>query len=159
MKVFLLILLAALGFVFVKKPQEKSAFVSPIAALATVPKEVEVKNLDGKKKLILVDNAVYVDEGAGRRFFYSGENISLPQNAWAPNDAYVFIKQGGTFLVFKTTSGEQLADIAALFAEKLPDRVFGDATGWDGVGLVHVTSDGPSYWFDVASTSFLQLAH
>lgn len=166
MRAFLIIIFLVATAVFVTKktsePQVPAA--SPIAALATVPREVEVKNLDGKKKLILVDEKdVYISDDKGKRLFFSGENLSLPQNAWAPDDMYVFIKKNDTFLVFKTSGetfvgGEQYLDVVSLFGEKLPDLTLRDATGWDGVGLMHIQSDKFSYWFDVASKSFLQLA-
>lgn len=159
MKAFLviLILIASAVFVTKKTSQTQAPAASPIAALATVPKDVEVKNLDGSKKLVLSNNTVFIFDDKGKRLFFSGENLSLPQNAWSPDDAYVFLKQNDTFLVFKT-SGEQIANVNELFNKKLSDRVLEDATGWDGVGLMHIQSDKYSYWFDVASKSFLQLA-
>lgn len=166
MRAFLVIIFLIATAVFITKKTEQTAVpsVSPIAALATVPREVEVKNLDGSKKLILVDEKdVYISDEKGRRLFFSGENLSLPPNAWAPDDVYVFLKQNDTFLVFKTSgesfaSGEQYLDVVSLFGEKLPDFTIRDATGWDGVGLMHIQSDKYSYWFNVASKSFLQLA-
>ncbi len=112
-------------------------------------------------------------DGGNRRVLFSktGGAISLPANSWAPDNAYVFIKQSEpttTFLALKASgepfaSGEQYLDVAALFATKQPQLLFKEATGWDGIGLMHVTSTttqgakGPSFWFDVASKSFLHL--
>ncbi len=154
-------------------PKRRSAPSSPLApppqretVLATAPKETEVKNLDGSKKLLLVDGtSVYVFDNKGKRLLFTGTNLTLPNNSWAPNDTYVFLKQTAptvTYLAFKT-SGEQFAantpyvDIGVLFAERLPERKLRDATGWDGPGLIHIQSDGPSFWFDVTSQTFIQL--
>lgn len=162
---FVILLLVTIAFFITKKTEQAAVpSVSPIAALATVPKEVEVKNLDGSKKLILTNEGnVFISDEKGKRLLYAGSNLSLPQNAWAPDDMYVFLKQNDTFLVFKTSgeafaNGEQYLDVVSLFGEKLPDLTLRDATGWDGVGLIHVKSDKSSFWFDVASKSFLQLA-
>lgn len=172
-------------FFFVSKPQQTTTPAATQAvALAVVPKETEAKNLDASKKLIMSEEKT--DEGATYTFFVTDENgknrkllftaigeaMSIPRNSWAPNDTYVFIKRSEpsvTFLVFNASgelfgTGEKYLDIAALFAGKQPELVFADATGWDGAGLVHVTSTtkagtkGPSFWFDVASKSFLQLS-
>ncbi|EKD68126.1 MAG: hypothetical protein ACD_48C00070G0002 [uncultured bacterium] len=172
MRVFLLIiLLISAAVVFIKKPPSNTQTpVSSFIAEATVPKETEVKNLDGSKKLVLTEEgSVFISDDKSRRLLYSGTNLSLPQNAWAPDDNYVFIKQDATFLVFKTSGepfagGEQFLDVVSLFVQKQPERIFKDATGWDGVGLMHVVSDNlpagrqdTSFWFDVASKGFLQL--
>lgn len=182
--VVLIVILTVVGVFIAQKPQQTgSSSVSPISALASVPKEAEVKNLDGSRKLIMQEEksnegttyTFFVSDGDGnnRRVLFSktGGAMSIPPNSWAPDNTYVFIKQTEpttTFFVFKVSgesfaAGDQYLDVASLFATKQPELVFKEVTGWDGVGLIHVTSTtaqgakGPSFWFDVASKSFLQL--
>ncbi len=167
MKIVLFVLLVLGAVIFVKRPEQSNS--TPVAppVLATTPKETEVKNLDGTHTLILNgDGSIFISDDKGRRFLYSGTHLSLPPNAWAPDNSYVFVKQtepAVTYLVFKTSGEpfsdtEKYLDVAALFGQKQPQRTLKDATGWDGVGLIHIKSDGPSFWFDVASRSFLQLS-
>lgn len=171
MKILLVIALILVSFFFAtrskKTPTDTPSF-SPIKALATV-EEKEVRSLDGSKKLILTDEKdVYVSDEKGKRLLFSGSNLSLPPNAWAPDDAYVFIQENDSdslhYLVFKTsgevfTNGEQNVDVAPLFTKAQPNLRLKGITGWDGPDTLHVTTTtGPSFWFIVSSRAFLQLA-
>lgn len=100
-------------------------------------------------------------------------SMMLSPNSWSPDNKYLFIqqKQGSIIdsFVFKA-SGEPFAnevqylDVRALFEGHKTKYTFKDATGWDDPVLLHVTTmldantKGPSYWFEVPSKAFLQLA-
>lgn len=103
----------------------------------------------------------------------SGGTMSLPFNAFSPDNKYVFLKEevGGSinYFVLKTSGEEMYGDGSAfcfsdMFKEKYQDYVITDVTGWGGVGLIIVNTDkvdggtGPSFWFDVTSKSFIRLS-
>jgi hypothetical protein len=100
--------------------------------------------------------------------------MQLPANSWSPDNKFIFISgntpEGLKVLVFRATGepfadGQSVVDLSALFREKLPNAVLRGVTGWDDPALLHVftynadKSIGYSYWFDIWSKSFIQLAH
>jgi hypothetical protein len=104
----------------------------------------------------------------------SGTVISVPNNTFSSDNKYVFFKEVGLgvsdYYVLNTSGAPVYKDIqsfnfSGLFAEKHKDDVITDATGWAGPTLVVVNTDksdggvGPSFWFDVASKSFIQLSN
>ncbi|MBI2405096.1 hypothetical protein HYV22_02865 [Candidatus Gottesmanbacteria bacterium] len=100
--------------------------------------------------------------------------MALPYNAWSPGtEKYVFIEEtnatGASYLVLNTSgklfpNQEHHLDVTALFKEKKIPYTFQNATGWASPTLLifRTTTDtgakGPSYWFEVPSLAFLQLA-
>ncbi len=93
--------------------------------------------------------------------------ISLPANSWSPDNKYFFIKESDAgidnYLVFKAdganfTNGDLLIDVVPLYTAKVQNYDLRDITGWDAPGLLHVLTTGPSFWFDIGSRAFLQLA-
>lgn len=103
-----------------------------------------------------------------------GSTLSIPANTFSPDDKYFFLKETGangtSYLVF-TTSGEPIAEdvqnfeFAGMFAQKHENYKITDATGWGGVNLIVFNTDkaaggaGPSFWFEVPSTAFIQLSN
>lgn len=105
----------------------------------------------------------------------NGANLSVPFNAWSPDNKYFFITEKGpgktpaTVLLY-TASGKPFTDeqpylnVNDLFiAKEIPYRL-NEVTGWAAPNLLLVTTkknetgeDGPSYWFAVSSQSFIQL--
>ncbi len=168
-------------------PQNTSPALSPLTIAAKTPKETVIKNLDATKQLIMMedpegDSTVYTffvadGVGANRQVLFArtaaaGVSMSVPANSWSPDSRFVFLKEesvGTGYLVFRS-SGEafadstQFIDVLSLFTSKLPEYELTDITGWAGDGLLLVKTktvsgvNGPSFWFDVSSRSFLQLA-
>jgi hypothetical protein len=101
-----------------------------------------------------------------------GEELLLAANGWSPDNRFVFVldrqRAGLGALVFQK-AGEPFADgliyhdVGALFRAVNTEYTIRDITGWDSPTLIHVTTNaatgrGPSYWFDVPSSSFIQLS-
>ncbi len=157
---------------------------SPIVGLVQTPPPAvsagEVHSADGSMNLVM--KKVVTGESAAYSFYVTGNSIqnllifsktitngemSIPGNSWSPDNKFLFIKgKEGTvssYLVFKAngesfTDGNKYLDVAALYNDKKMDYVLKDVTGWDAPGLLHVFTNGPSYWFELASKAFLQLA-
>lgn len=100
--------------------------------------------------------------------------VSIPLNTVSPDNKYLFLRQAETgktnYLVLSTT-GELLSpdspaiEFAELFASKQPNYKITEVTGWAAPTLIVVNTDkitggtGPSFWFDLASRSFIQLSN
>ncbi len=102
------------------------------------------------------------------------ESMMIPPNTWSPDNKNLFLEEKSAqgernFFVFKAT-GEKFTqddaylDVGTLFTAKKPEYALYDATGWASETLLIIlTRDGngqkgPSYWFDITSRSFIQLA-
>lgn len=116
--------------------------------------------------------------GTSRKIFTktvaAGASMMIPQNTWAPEHRYVFLEEkdgtGAKRYDVVAASGEPFAggkeylDVTALFMEKKTGFMFREATGWASPTLLIITTDkdqstrGPSYWFEIPSGAFLQLA-
>lgn len=140
----------------------------------------EATSIDGVKKLTMKitpqegGSASYAfliadEEGEYTLFETTGKenSYSVPSNSWSPDARYVFLTDTSitpqSVYVFKVSgepfaNGEQYLRVTDLFTERFPERTFVEATGWDSRGLVHIKTDGPSFWFDADSSSFIQLA-
>lgn len=98
--------------------------------------------------------------------------IRVPLNSWSPDNKYVFLKEKSengqlNFLVLKAagesfTNGEQYLDIGAILKQKKTEYFLYDITGWVSPIFLNVittdenaTKNGPSYWFNVNSGTFL----
>lgn len=94
-------------------------------------------------------------------------------NSWSPDGTYVFVKEKGPggekFFVLQSTGtpfgdGQTALDVGALFDARKTGYVFDKVTGWaSGTLLILYTkteqgAKGPSYWFELPSRAFLQLA-
>lgn len=102
-----------------------------------------------------------------------GSTLSIPANSWSTDNKYVFLLEkaadGPHVLVFKASgeqfaNGQQFLDVVALFNAKITTHTFAEATGWASPTLLVInTADsanpGPSYWFEIPSLSFIQLAN
>ena len=151
------------------------------------PYEEVMDSPEGSKTLTLANEeknestvySVYVsakDETKGEPIFRqevrSGVTWEIPYNTWAPDNAYVFLKEKKanelSYIVLKST-GDLLADdttslnVSALFAEKAPNFILMEITGWAAPNLLLVNTEGKdsnvkvSFWFDVPSQTFIQL--
>lgn len=115
--------------------------------------------------------------GANRHLIFqktepSGTSLDL-HNSWSPEGAYVFIIEKGSagekFFVLQSSGapfadGQTALDVGALFDARKTGYVFDKVTGWASPTLliIYTKTDqgakGPSYWFELPSRAFLQLA-
>lgn len=162
--------------------------VSPPTVAKTLPPQV-VHSPDGTKKLTLeitqhsngsasYDVVASDISGSNPKHIFTTvlartESISIPDNTWSPDNAFVFLKEststGEQVFVLKAsgdsfTNGKEYLDVVPLFDARGFSYKFVDATGWaDPTLLILVTSTkdgqkGPLFWFVVPSSGFMQLA-
>lgn len=189
-KLLILISLVVLtiGILFVLRSRGKDQSYSPPVAKANPSYETAIDSPDGKWTLTMKEEkskeaVVYAFWMGGsdslkkelfRRAVASGTSMSIPYNAFSPDDKYIFLKEvtsGEASYFVLSVSGVPLAkdtqtlEISGLFANKYPDYKITDVTGWGGPTLVVINTDksaggqGPSFWFDVGSRSFIQLSN
>jgi len=169
-------------------PNSQGTFYAPPVARADASQETTVGSPDGKWALKMKgekgkENVVYVfsilssSDGSQKEIFRktvpTTSIMSIPVNTFSPDDKYIFLKEmgvGGTgYLVFSVSGAPLVKDtltveISGLFADKYPDYKITDVTGWGGVNLIVINTDksdgslGSSFWFDVASRSFIKLS-
>lgn len=102
----------------------------------------------------------------------SGTDLSIPPNTFSSDDKYIFLKkvsssQTGYFVLTSSgnsiTKDQETLDFSSLFTVKYPNYIITDVTGWAGPTLIIINTNnsdgslGPSFWFDVASQSFIRL--
>jgi hypothetical protein len=95
----------------------------------------------------------------------AGVTLSIPDNTFSSDNKYVFLKEtSASGVIYLVLADTQTFDVSSLFTAKYPNYVITDATGWAGPTLLIINTDkasggiGPSFWFDVASNSFIQLS-
>jgi hypothetical protein len=162
-------------------------YALPVAKAGT-SNEASVESPDGKLTLKMQENkgkegTTYIfwisgSDGSAKEIFRKttplGSALSIPFNTFSPDGKYVFLKEANDsnadYLVLSVagtwlTKDSQTLEISGLFADKYPDYKITDATGWGGPTLVVINTDrisggeGPSFWFDVGSRSFIQLSN
>lgn len=102
----------------------------------------------------------------------AGTSLEL-HNSWSPDGTYVFVGEKGPggekFFVLQSTGapfadGQTALDVGALFDARKTGYTFDKVTGWaSGTLLIIYTktdqgAKGPSYWLELPSRAFLQLA-
>lgn len=148
----------------------------------------EEASIDGTKKLRLQaarqtdGSTTYLlftadANGANQRLIFqktepAGTVIDL-HNSWSPDGTYVFVKEKGSagekFFVLQSSGvafadGQTALDVGALFDARKTGYVFDKVTGWASPTLLilYTKTDqgakGPSYWLELPSRAFLQLA-
>jgi hypothetical protein len=105
--------------------------------------------------------------------FPSDSAFDLPFNTFSPENAYFFIEENNkdvrNYYVFSASgrmlrNEEQMINVSKLFEEKFPHLKLIEATGWASSTLLVVNTNtesgeqGPSFWFEVPSLAFIQLA-
>jgi hypothetical protein len=103
----------------------------------------------------------------------AANNITIPYNSWSPDNVYFFLKEstpGLTNYYVSHTSGQtfpgnsQSINIQDLFVKKITQYTLAEITGWAAPNLLIVNTkttqgeQGPSFWFDLPSQSFIQLS-
>ena len=176
-----ILVLIAIPLMAVRSPKTSQFILLPSPTPTPAP-ETNVHSLDGTLKLIMRTKTA--DSSTSYSFFTadtSGKNekplfaktvtsettMLLPANSWSPDNKLVFLRENGpssfNILVFKVSgdpfSNNQLyLSVVPLFVVRKTGYYIADVTGWDSDTLLHVKTTGPSYWFDVDSLAFLQLA-
>ena len=99
--------------------------------------------------------------------------MQIPFNSWSPDNGYIFVvrvKNGATEYLVAKSSGElfapdtQFLNVSELFTREQTGYSLHEVTGWASPTLLIITTQknnneaGPSYWFDVSSQTFIQLA-
>lgn len=175
------------GFYYVKATSvSKTTYVLPVPSATPTPepvKDIQVNSPDGKMKIIMrktiaqAGNVSYsffvsdVDGGNEKLIFTKTltlkSTMSISQNAWSPDDNYLFLRENDvaafSVFVFKAdgqnfSDGEVYINLTDLYIKDGISYSLKDVTGWDSNTLLHVLTSGPSFWFEVPSKSFIQLA-
>ena len=160
---------------------------TPLIAKAEPPGETTVGSPDGKMTLKMQENKgregvtyifwILAADGSTKEVFRKTlppvSSLSIPFNTFSPDNKYFFLKQndpgGASYFALSTseipiTKDSPTLDIGSLFTAKYPNYKISDMTGWGGLTLIVINTDkaeggeGPSFWFDVSSGSFIQLS-
>ena len=101
------------------------------------------------------------------------QNWTIPYNTWSPENNYLFLKEstptGNNYYVFNTNGnlfpdGAQFINVSELFNLKITDYTLTEITGWADPNLLIINTktkqgqQGPSFWFEIPSRSFIQLS-
>ena len=102
----------------------------------------------------------------------SNETMSIPYNAWAPDNEYVFLKestenQNNYYVVHNEgnafVDGSTYVDIQTKFKDQISDFTIIDVTGWAAPNLLIINAQNNqedtlvSFWFDIPSQTFIRL--
>lgn len=178
----ILAFLAVIAMLFGYRANFSKSVEIPLPSATPVPKQSFVTSSNGDMRLIMIAKpssssaTLYsfsiADQSGKTSVFFSkmgvrGESMSLPQNSWSPSGKYIFIEDKNgyltDYLVFKAngesfSTGEKYLNATTLFNQKVKNYNLKTITGWDDPVLMSVrTVDGPHFWFDVTSRSFIQL--
>lgn len=162
-------------------PLEKESIISGVKPLSP-SRSSNVLSVDGTMNATMksqekldgtIDYSLYVSDSSGKnsKLLYSKNvqkgSMNIPKNSWSPDNKYLFLldrEAGDHYLVFRANgdpfaNGDKFIDGTLLFKQKQPTFVLLDMTGWDGVGLMHTrAANGGSFWFEVDTQNFVQLA-
>lgn len=182
--IFASVILGAFASFYLNKEVAVEAVKEPLPVTATptpAPEvtSTEVRSADGSMQLFMkktstipatFEFSVSGGDLSNSLIYFESVNdsyFSVPANSWSPDNDYFFIRKNtGTssaYLVFKAngdnfSDGSKYIEVAGIYSQKVIKYGLREITGWDAPGLMHVLTTGPSYWFDLASRNFLQLA-
>lgn len=100
------------------------------------------------------------------------ESLSIPFNAWSPDDNYVFVnkntKSGSQALVFRgdgqaLASNEPFYNAYEIFTAKQTGNTYNETTGWasETLLIINTTNNGSkstSYWLEIPSKALISLS-
>ncbi len=130
-------------------------------------------NLSTTYAFTLTNTTTNIDTPLFTQTISGVSSMSIPFNVFSSDNSYFFLKEtiGNAvhFLVFRTNgeifpTGEKYLDMLPLFAAYTSTYAIADATGWASPDLLVMNttkqdgSQGPSFWFEVSSKSFIPLA-
>lgn len=150
----------------------------PISVVSPDKKvEISINRVDDKTSthysLSVTDKSTNLTKTIFTKTVPPGVVITVPFNTFSPDNKFIFLKEMGDgyskhFVLSLSgrdiVQGSQTIDIEPEFAEKYPDFKITDVTGWGGINLIVVNTDkieggiGPSFWFDIGSSSFIRLS-
>ena len=151
-------------------PIDISTMNSPDGTKSLVMKKQQINNLTSYSFYTLspdTEEKMLLQKDVG-----IANSLSIPYNTWSPDNAYIFLKESTSSLpnyYILAASGNpfsetaQYVNIQDLFVQNLPNYIISDVTGWAGPTLIVVNAvnkennQNVSFWFDVNSSSFLQL--
>lgn len=191
-----IVVVGSLYFAIQKNSQPQFSFASGISPV-TAPVEVIGPKItvssqispDGTKKVIMkvtensdstktYDFSTSDENGADEQFVFSktlesSDNVTIPFNAWSPDDKYFFIVQNSgsnkNVFVLKATGEpfsdtEKYLDATEIFKQRNTGNSFDEATGWASETLIIINTTKPdgtkgfSYWLEIPSKSIIQLS-
>ena len=103
----------------------------------------------------------------------STDTLSLPFNAFSPENKFIFIKHTSEdsvkYLSIPITKSFEVessnaANVSELFSAAHPEYAITDVTGWGGISLLIVNTDkvgggvGPSFWYEAPTGRFYKLS-
>jgi len=153
---------------------QSSNYDSPDGTKTLMLKKIKDNKKDSYTATVLdKESNVNIEIFTNLQITYQG--FVIPYNTWSPDNLYFFLKDvssgfDSNYLVFNSTDktftdGVQSLDIKKYFDESLAERYYlEDVTGWAAPYLLIVNTrdkndaDGPSFWFDITSNSFIQLS-
>lgn len=182
--ILLLIVLIVLAFLMIGfRNNASTSLVTALPSATPITQSSEVRSLEGDNKLNMTTRLntngttqykFLVTDSSGKttqlftKTVAKGEEMVIAHNSWSPNNKYVFIedRRGSVidYLLFKAngelfTNNQSYLNVTALFNEKVKNYNLKAVTGWDDPVLMHVqTYNGPPFWFDLITQSFIQLA-
>ncbi len=113
--------------------------------------------------------------GANKQQLYTtklagSENMSIPFNAWSPDNKYLFVKKNGNNALVFTATGESITkdqvylDVLDSFTKRGNKDTVKEVTGWASPTLLIFNTAkqddtfGSSYWFEIPSKAIIQLS-
>jgi hypothetical protein len=149
--------------------------------------EVIIPSPDGKNTLTVKEKQVEggvvktfsitdVADGSSHEIFSktvdAETSLTVPQNTFSPDNKYIFLKEENDIQVrfFSLPTNPNLEKenketyFTDFFQEQYPEFKIQDVTGWGGMTLIVINtklsedSKITSFWYDVASGSFIRLS-
>ena len=179
---FVIVLAGVVVLSYRSGPSSQKSYQNPLSKLPPESQETVVDSPDGTIKLVMTkkknQNGALIysfstkeESGKSLKIFEKtatfGEEMSLPQNSFSPDNKYLFIKDTNgyktDYLVFRVngepfSTGEEFINATELFDQKVKGYNLKSLTGWDDPVLMNIlTVNGPRFWFDITTRSFIQL--
>lgn len=122
---------------------------------------------DGSHTLHQQANSIYVTTPKEEKLvLYTAadpETMTLPRNAWSPDNKYVFFNHQSEYVVLPVKPDAEPVLVNQEFTAKLADYELVEVTGWAAPHLLIVNTrtldgkTGPSFWFNVVTRGFTRL--
>lgn len=142
--------------------------ISPDGTHKVVLKTLQNQDLTKTYEVSVNDSPAFYTKTLG-----ANESITLPFNAWEPQNNYFFIQEnlgsGPKILVFTADGspfgdGQPYRDLSAAFASYGSPDAYDAATGWAGYDVIVINTkaedgtQGTSYWYELPYGSVIPLA-
>jgi hypothetical protein len=142
--------------------------ISPDGTHKVLLKTIHNQDLTKTYEVLANDGPVLFTQTLG-----ANETITLPFNAWEPQNRYFFIQEnlgsGAQVLVFKAdgtpfADGEEYLNLTAAYDKFGSPYTYDAATGWAGYDLIVINTkaedgtQGASYWYELPYGTLLPLS-